>query len=164
MFTKLYRIRCRTYSRNRDRQFTGAIKMAFGYFSCGCENRHTFHCPSSYVEHRCQKHGCGETLVVDGNMKNHRDLCLATNAGYAEYKGLPGRVQTGCPNSLDYKSHFCQLHKPNVAKRQNIQVTDESCTSEVPKESCRDTVRFIIGKHVTRSSTLYQVQLILTKQ
>ena len=56
-------------------------------------------------------------------------MCLATNAGYADYKGLPGRVQTGCPNSPDYKSHFCQLHKPNVAKRQNIQVTDESCTS-----------------------------------
>ena len=98
-------------------------------------------------------------LVVDGNMKNHWDLCLATNAGCSEYKGLPGRVQTGCPNSPDYKSYFCQLHKPNVAKWQNIQVTDESCTSEVPKESaitCRDTVGFTIGKRVTRSSTLYQ--------
>ena len=32
--------------------------------------------------------------MVDGNMKNHCDICLATKAGYAEYKGLPGRVQT----------------------------------------------------------------------
>ena len=101
--------------------------------------------------------------MVDGNMKNHCDVCLATKAGYAEYKGLPGRVQTVCPNSPDYQSQFCQLHKANVAKRQNIQVTDESCASEVPREStttCRDTVVFIIDKCVTHSSTPYQVQFI----
>ena len=138
-------------------------RWLFKYLSYDYENRHTFHCPYSYVEHRCQKNGCGETLVVDGNMKNHCDVCLPTKAGYAEYKGLPGRIQTGCPNSPDYQSQFCQLHKPNVAKRKNIQIPNESCTSEVPREStttCRDTVGFIIGKRVTRSSTPYQVQFI----
>ena len=57
------------------------------------------------------KHGCGKTLVVDGNKKNHDNVCLAGNAGYAEY--IPGRVQTGCPNSPVYKTQFC-LHKPNL--------------------------------------------------
>ena len=28
--------------------------------------------------------GCGETIVMDGNMKNHRDVCLATEAGFVE--------------------------------------------------------------------------------
>ena len=36
------------------------------------------------------KHGCGKTLVVDGNKKNHDNGCLAGNAGYAEY--IQGRV------------------------------------------------------------------------
>ena len=54
------------------------------------------------VGHRCQIPGCGLAFVVGGNMKNHRDVCLATNAGYTEYNGLP--VRTGCPNSPDYKS------------------------------------------------------------
>ena len=49
--------------------------------------------------------------MVDGNKKNCDDVCLAGNAGYAEY--IPGRVQTGCPNSPVYKTQFC-LHKPNL--------------------------------------------------
>ena len=36
------------------------------------------------------KHGCGKTLVVDGNKKNHDNGCLVGNAGYAEY--IQGRV------------------------------------------------------------------------
>ena len=96
-------------------------------------------------------------------MKNRRNVCLATNTGYADYKDYLEGYKL---DALIHKSHFCQLHKPNVAKRQNIQVTDESCTSIVPKESaitCRDTVGFIIGTRVTRSSTLYQVQYFANK-
>ncbi len=28
-------------------------------------------------EDRCHESGCGTTLVLDGNMKNHRDVCAA---------------------------------------------------------------------------------------
>ena len=45
--------------------------------------------------------------LVDGNMKNHRDLCFSTDAGYAEYMGLPGRVRTGCPNTPDCVTILC---------------------------------------------------------
>ena len=38
--------------------------------------------------------GCGETIVIDGNMKNHREVFFATEAGFVEYMGLPGRVNT----------------------------------------------------------------------
>ena len=31
--------------------------------------------------------GCGSILVSDGNMKNHRDMCAAQEAGYAQIKG-----------------------------------------------------------------------------
>ena len=44
-------------------------------------------------------------------------MCLAGNAGYAEY--IPGRVQTGCPNSPVYKTQFC-LHKPNLLNSYNL--------------------------------------------
>ena len=63
------------------------------------------------IAHHCQKPGC-QLALVDGNVKNYRDVCHATNAGYVEYAGLPGRVRTGCPNTPDYKSPFCALHKP----------------------------------------------------
>ena len=39
-------------------------------------------------EHRCDKAGCGSVIVLDGNMKNHHGVCLATHAGFAEYDGF----------------------------------------------------------------------------
>jgi hypothetical protein len=74
-------------------------------------------------------------------MKNHRNVCLATHAGYAEYDGLPESVVTGCPNSPAYKSHFCDVHKPMIP-------TEASSSSD-------DSM--IIGKRVTRQGTSYEV-------
>ena len=67
----------------------------------------------SYVslEHRCDKAGCGSVIVLDGNMKNHRGVCLATHAGFAVYDGLPGAIQTSCPNTPAHRSRFCSLAK-----------------------------------------------------
>lgn len=76
-------------------------------------------------------------------MKNHRDVCCATYAGYAEYKGLPGRVRTGCPNTPAYKSAYCSVHKPAMA------------TDKGDKE---EPVGLITGKRMTRSTTMYQVR------
>lgn len=42
------------------------------------------------VGHQCKFPGCGTVLVVDGNMKNRRDVCKAKDAGYIEFLGLPG--------------------------------------------------------------------------
>lgn len=115
------------------------------------------------IEHRCEKPGCGIALVIDGNMKNHRNICLATNAGYAVYDGLPGRVRTGCPNSPDYLSPYCGLHKPSVALRQCISVQEDSMEEESSrnvKESNRDLLGIIINKRITRNNTLYQVSTI----
>jgi hypothetical protein len=63
--------------------------------------------------HTCHKPGCGKALVIDGNMKNHRDVCCATNAGYSEYTGLPGRVRTGCPNTPGLHTVMC-IWVPNI--------------------------------------------------
>ena len=59
--------------------------------------------------------------------ENHRRVCYAVNAGYAEYEGLPGVIKTGCPNTPVYKSHFCTLHTPSTA----TETTDTSL--EKPK-------------------------------
>ena len=34
------------------------------------------------VGHKCDAQGCNSVLVIDGNLKNHRDICLAKEAGY----------------------------------------------------------------------------------
>ena len=39
--------------------------------------------------HHCSYPGCNITLVLDGNMKNRRDVCAATEAGCNQYEDLP---------------------------------------------------------------------------
>jgi len=102
------------------------------------------------TEHRCSKTGCGSVVVIDGNMKNHRSVCYATHAGYAEYDGLPGVIKTGCPNTPIYKSRFCDLHNPSSV---TTCVTKNSTSAST--ESC-----FIVGKRVTRQGTMYEVSMI----
>ena len=103
---------------------------------------------SSFTEHRCNKHGCGSVLIINGIMKNHRRVCYAINAGYAEYKGSPGTKRTGCPNTPVYKSQFCKLHNPSAI------VTQE--TSKKPEG-------IIVGKGVTRQGTCYKVCILFKK-
>jgi hypothetical protein len=86
---------------------------------------------------------------MDGNMKNHRDVCLATEAGFVEYLGLPGKVKIGCCNTPDLKSRYCSLHKPTaIDPRQGS--SDESGLQD-------NQVGLILNKRLTRTQTHYQV-------
>lgn len=51
-------------------------------------------------------------LVLDGNMKNSREVCFAVDAGYTEFSNLPGKIKAGCPNTPAYKSRYCSIHAP----------------------------------------------------
>ena len=97
----------------------------------------------SSVGHRCSVSGCGTVLVVDGNMKNHRSVCAASDAGYIEYDGLPGRVKTGCTNTPEQKNRFCSLHKPRAL----------TCSHD----SSNTIIESILEKKTTRSVTHYKV-------
>lgn len=92
-------------------------------------------------------------------MKNYRDICFAVNAGYVEYKGLPGRVRTGCQNTPQYMSRYCGLHNPVIAISQNVQL-DEDTANPSKTATGEDQVGLIINKRVTRRSTLYEVSII----
>jgi len=77
-------------------------------------------------------------------MKNHRSVCAASEAGYIEYDGLPGRVKTGCTNTPEQKHRFCTLHKPRVL--------NSSCQS-----SKTAVIESILDKKETRSVTHFKV-------
>ena len=66
------------------------------------------------VGHKCDYSGWGEVLVIDENMKNRRDVCAATNAGFIEYKEL-GSLKSGCQLSPIQGSNYCVLHAPRVS-------------------------------------------------
>ena len=80
-------------------------------------------------------------LVIDGNMKIHRNVCGAKDAGFIKYDGLPGRVKTGCMNTPEQQSVFCTTHKPR-----GIETSDLLAVC-----------RMITDHRVTRTGTMYQV-------
>lgn len=117
-------------------------------------------CALNSSEHRCDVPGCGDTLVLDGNMKNNREVCSAKLAGYSEFSGLPGRIQTGCPNTPVPKSRYCPLHAPAAAVPHNCQFSEDG-NPVLPEQTSREErpAAIILRKRVTRQSTFYQVNL-----
>lgn len=90
-------------------------------------------------------------LVIDGNMKNRRDICGTTEAGFVEYEGLLGAIKTGCQLSLGYQSRYCYHHAPRVSTIENV--IKESDLNE-------GVVKFIIVQKQTRNDTYYQVRIV----
>ena len=93
--------------------------------------------------------------MFDGNMKNHRDVCFATNAGVASFNGLDGQVRIGCQNTPAFKSRYCPLHSPTTRK-----VTGDGEGSEINSNEEEEQIALIVGKRTTRTSTLYQVYVV----
>ena len=96
-----------------------------------------------FLAHRCSYCGCKNVLVLDGNMKNRRDVCAATKAGFVQYEGLPRAITTGCQLSPALQSKFCIHHTPRVAHMSS---------------SAKDNViGLITNKKETRNGTYYEV-------
>ncbi len=102
-----------------------------------------------HLGHHCSCPGCTKVLVVDGNMKNHRDVCMARDAGFITFEGHPGHIKSGCILTPELKSRYCSLHTPRICVRE-----DDASTSE-------DIAEMILEKKVTRSSVFYKVRLLL---
>lgn len=101
----------------------------------------------SSLGHKCSYPGCKNVLVIDGNMKNRRDVCAATEAGFIEYDGLPGIIKTGCQLSPGYQSRYCHNHAPRVSR--------QAVEGKVQQEE--SVVKLITAKKQTRGGTYYQV-------
>lgn len=92
-------------------------------------------------------------LVLDGNFKNHRDVCKAKDAGYITFDGLPGQVKTGCQKSPALKSRYCSLHKPRVCTLTKL--PEEGSTEEAGKKE--GIIEMILEKRTTRNTTYFKV-------
>ena len=89
-------------------------------------------------------------------MKNRRDTCAASEAGYIQYKSLPGTIKTGCQLSPMRTSKYCFYHAPRVSK-----VCAHDCISTSDSTAIQEgIVKVLLAKKVTRNSTLYQVSIL----
>lgn len=106
-----------------------------------------------FIGHHCEDTNCKRTLILDGNMKNHRDICAARHAGFAEYEGLPGNVKTGCPNTPLPRTRYCAAHVPTAFSS----VVSGECSSTTSGHGLHQ-VAFIIEKKTTRQNSFYKVR------
>ena len=74
-------------------------------------------------------------------MKNHRDVCFATEAGFVEYAGLLRKIKTGCSQTPGLGLRYCVLHKE----------TATTCGEEKSNQ-----VALITSKQTTRIQIHYQ--------
>ena len=118
-------------------------------------------CMHEFLAHRCRYPGCGGVIILDGNMKNQRNICAATEAGYVQYQHLPGSIKTGCQLSPPSTSKYCYLHAPRVCVGMSMNTPDLGCeqSDSQPghKSACEGVLRYITGKKITRNQVYYQV-------
>ena len=87
--------------------------------------------------------------MIDGNLKNRRDICACNSAGWLKFDGLPGKIKTGCQLTPAWQSKYCYDHAPRLHSKME-HVSESYCPEEV--------VQIITGKKQTRNGTYYQVQ------
>lgn len=95
---------------------------------------------------------------MDGNCKNRRDVCGATEAGFIECSGLIGAIKTGCQFSPMKTTKYCVHHSPRISPMSNLpdpDTTKEDVTT-VPSDQ-HGVLRMIVSKKTTRTKTYYQV-------
>ncbi len=119
-----------------------------------------------FLAHSCSYPGCGSVLILDGNMKNRREVCYAKDASFIQFDGLPGLIKTGCPATPDFKSRYCIQHKSQACDLQSCEEADDKLG--VPtgpalrlhqhKQSTGSPVaEMIVAKKATRKQTYHQV-------
>ena len=54
--------------------------------------------------------------MLDGNLENRCDVCLAKDAAFVSYPGLSGHVKSGCMSTPSFKSHYCKQHCERACK------------------------------------------------
>ena len=89
-------------------------------------------------------------------MKNHRDVCKATEAGYTKFDGVPGQLKTGCQKTPDFKSRYCDLHKPRVCILSEFDNIDGQ---QDQTKSTEGVIEMILEKKLTRNPTYYKVSV-----
>jgi len=86
-------------------------------------------------------------IVIDGNLKNRRDICASTSAGLLSFNGLPD-IKTGCQATPGWQSKFCYDHAPRRSKI-SLDASEDLCSEQA--------IQFVTGKKQTRGGIYYEV-------
>ena len=156
-------------------RFYSAFQARYSGKNLNVCNMCTSYCTSAFtLAHSCTFPGCGKVLVLDGNMKNRRDVCYAKDAGYLEFEGLSGSIKSGCQATPAYKSRYCDHHKHFACDTQQLTATEDEDGDDLDapigplvrskqkqKQPGESIVELILAKKQTRQQTYYKVNGIM---
>ena len=109
-------------------------------------------------------------MVLDGNMKNQRDVCHAKDAGFIQFEGLSGSIKTGCPATPAFKNRFCNDHKNQACNLSSSEEVDTELgvptgpalrSNQTKRHPGEPVVETILAKKTTRKHTYYQVPKLM---
>lgn len=109
----------------------------------------------------CEYPGYAFVMIIDGNQKIRRSVCMATDAGSIEYPSLPGSIKTGCTRSPKFKSRFCE-HEPksyigNPQYLSDNHIEETNPTKHHPSQHEGQIVELLLEKKSTHNGTYYKV-------
>ncbi|XP_078667555.1 uncharacterized protein LOC144909414 [Branchiostoma floridae x Branchiostoma belcheri] len=151
-----------TYGINKDRSISHSTNSM-------CESISSpFHeaFVKTWSAHICAVPGCQNCIILDGNAKNHRQVCSVTDAAM-EFPGLPGSIKTGCINTPAKGSRFCKTCKDFVCdpKEQRENTQEATACGQGNSDSIEATtpgvpylIDEILEKKEFRSVTIYKVR------
>ncbi|CAH1255647.1 Hypp1583 [Branchiostoma lanceolatum] len=114
--------------------------------------------------HRCTVAGCDSCIVLDGNAKNHRQVCSVKDAS-VQFPLLPGSVKTGCINTPAKGSRFCEKCREFACDPKGK--TEEAVTELKVEAHLADDpylIEEILDKKSFRTTTLYKVRRFQDKE
>ena len=102
-------------------------------------------------------------------MKNHRDVCMARDAGFIEFDGLEGRLKTGCQATRTQEQILYQAQSASCKSQHNVPEDEEAiqleglvgpvvCSQQKQSEPGDPVVEVLLAKRSTRKETYYQVR------
>ncbi|KXJ12526.1 hypothetical protein AC249_AIPGENE20249 [Exaiptasia diaphana] len=104
-------------------------------------------------DHCCDTPGCEEIIVLDGNMKNARQVCCCNKIGYVQFSGLQEKVVTGCPNTPMQRHRYCSTHLGFAMPFRN----DDVVPSALNQEQDNPLILSIISQKTTRQGRLLEL-------
>ena len=127
---------------------------------CYCSSYHGFFV-IVFLDHTCTYLGCTNVLVIDGNCKNRRDICAATEAGFIENGSLPGMIMTECQHTPMQNSPFCCQHAPRVSVTLPVADTDDAEITLMTEKAQQKAAEkyYQRKKHVVKHTIRYNYNL-----
>ncbi|KAI9348545.1 hypothetical protein BDR26DRAFT_703311 [Obelidium mucronatum] len=79
--------------------------------------------------HQCEKPGCSNTFIVDGNQKFKRSVCAEMECNSVEAYNV--QFKLGCTNTPAIHSKYCKLHKEKAGRDKNSGTEEDDDTDSV---------------------------------